>query len=117
MERSPKVATPLTADTVALPESVLPAGLLPSATVRSEEHTSELQSHHDHVCRLLLEKKKSMTSEYANYDIGVHMHGTRNDASAKVLAALDAGCRRFDSAIGGLGGCPFFHDWLIVIIP
>src|SRR5437773_10199898 len=33
MERSPKVATPLTADTVALPESVLPAGLLPSATV------------------------------------------------------------------------------------
>src|SRR5205809_6767780 len=33
MERSPKVARPLTADTVALPESVLPAGLLPSATV------------------------------------------------------------------------------------
>src|SRR5437773_5920864 len=31
-----------------------------SASVRSEEHTSELQSHHDLVCRLLLEKKKNM---------------------------------------------------------
>src|SRR5438034_1193882 len=33
MERSPRVATPLTADTVVLPESVPPDGLLPSATV------------------------------------------------------------------------------------
>src|SRR5437773_9011706 len=32
--------------------------------VRSEEHTSELQSHHDLVCRLLLEKKKKITSSY-----------------------------------------------------
>jgi len=60
---------------------------------------------------------QSMTSEYANYDIGVHMHGTRNDASAKVLAAWDAGCRRFDSAIGGLGGCPFAQDALVGNIP
>src|SRR5437667_11167055 len=33
-----------------------------SARQRSEEHTSELQSHHDLVCRLLLEKKKKKTS-------------------------------------------------------
>src|SRR5437773_8779622 len=32
---------------------------------RSEEHTSELQSHHDLVCRLLLEKKKKRTSPYS----------------------------------------------------
>src|SRR5437773_6238657 len=31
---------------------------------RSEEHTSELQSHHDLVCRLLLEKKKKKTQKY-----------------------------------------------------
>ena len=60
---------------------------------------------------------KSVTSQYAGYDFGVHMHGTRNDASVKVLAAYDAGCRRFDSAMGGLGGCPFAQDALIGNIP
>src|SRR5437773_12431152 len=34
--------------------------------LRSEEHTSELQSHHDLVCRLLLEKKKSRPSQHIN---------------------------------------------------
>jgi hydroxymethylglutaryl-CoA lyase len=34
-----------------------------------------------------------------------------------VLAAYDAGCRRFDSAIGGLGGCPFAQDDLVGNIP
>ena len=52
-----------------------------------------------------------------NYDIGVHLHSTRNDALAKVLAAYDAGCRRFDSAIGGLGGCPFAQNVLVGNIP
>ena len=60
---------------------------------------------------------QSMTTEYANYDIGVHMHSTRNNASAKVLAAWDAGCRRIDSAVGGLGGCPFAQDALVGNIP
>src|SRR5438132_10462950 len=36
------------------------------STMRSEEHTSELQSHSDLVCRLLLEKKKKIVSEYHN---------------------------------------------------
>ena len=60
---------------------------------------------------------KSVASQYAGYDFGVHMHGTRNDASVKVLAAYDAGCRRFDSAMGGLGGCPFAQDALVGNIP
>ncbi|MFN2540873.1 MAG: hydroxymethylglutaryl-CoA lyase [Chthoniobacterales bacterium] len=47
------------------------------------------------------------------WDFGVHLHSTPVDASAKVLAAYDAGCRRFDSAIGGLGGCPFAQDALV----
>jgi hydroxymethylglutaryl-CoA lyase len=49
--------------------------------------------------------------------IGVHLHSRPDDAAAKVLAAYDAGCRRFDSAIGGLGGCPFAQDVLVGNIP
>jgi hydroxymethylglutaryl-CoA lyase len=52
-----------------------------------------------------------------NREIGVHLHSNPGDAEAKVLAAYDAGCRRFDSAIGGLGGCPFAQDNLIGNIP
>jgi hydroxymethylglutaryl-CoA lyase len=50
-------------------------------------------------------------------EIGVHLHSRRADAVAKVLAAFDAGCRRFDSALGGLGGCPFAQDDLVGNIP
>ncbi|MFL6300042.1 MAG: hydroxymethylglutaryl-CoA lyase [Terriglobales bacterium] len=50
-------------------------------------------------------------------ELGVHMHSRKQDAAAKILAAYDAGCRRFDSAIGGLGGCPFAQDELVGNIP
>ena len=53
----------------------------------------------------------------AEREIGVHLHSLRADAAAKILAAYDAGCRRFDSAIGGLGGCPFAQDTLVGNIP
>lgn len=53
----------------------------------------------------------------AGCEIGVHLHSTRAGAAAKVLAAYDAGCRRFDSALGGLGGCPFAQDQLVGNIP
>lgn len=46
-------------------------------------------------------------------EIGVHLHSTPVDAIAKILCAYDAGCRRFDSAIGGLGGCPFAQNALV----
>jgi hydroxymethylglutaryl-CoA lyase len=52
----------------------------------------------------------------ANYDyleIGVHLHSRPEQAAAKIVAAYNAGCRRFDSAIGGLGGCPFAQDSLV----
>jgi hydroxymethylglutaryl-CoA lyase len=55
--------------------------------------------------------------EYNHLEIGAHLHSTRAGAAEKVLAAYDAGCRRFDSAIGGLGGCPFAQDELIGNIP
>lgn len=50
-------------------------------------------------------------------ELGIHMHSTRAAAATKVLAAFDAGSRRFDSAIGGLGGCPFAQDALVGNIP
>ena len=55
--------------------------------------------------------------ERSECEVGVHMHSTRAGATAKVLAAYDAGCRRFDSAVGGLGGCPFAQDELVGNIP
>ena len=45
--------------------------------------------------------------------IGVHLHSRPEQVAAKIFAAYDAGCRRFDSAIGGLGGCPFAQDALV----
>jgi hydroxymethylglutaryl-CoA lyase len=51
------------------------------------------------------------------FEVGVHLHSTPAGARAKVLAAYDAGCRRFDCAIGGLGGCPFAQDKLIGNVP
>jgi hydroxymethylglutaryl-CoA lyase len=50
-------------------------------------------------------------------EIGVHLHSTPSDAIGKILSAYDAGCRRFDSAIGGLGGCPFAQNSLVGNIP
>src|SRR5277367_6988423 len=44
-------------------DDVLRRGCHAVLSVRSEEHTSELQSHHDLVCRLLLEKKKKHTKQ------------------------------------------------------
>jgi hydroxymethylglutaryl-CoA lyase len=50
-------------------------------------------------------------------ELGVHLHSARDAAVGKVLAAFDGGCRRFDSALGGLGGCPFAQDQLVGNIP
>ena len=59
----------------------------------------------------------ALTNDGPESEIGVHLHSTPKDASAKILAAYDAGCRRFDSAMGGLGGCPFAQDALVGNIP
>ena len=59
----------------------------------------------------------AVLAQYDYLDIGVHLHSRPSEAVDKVLAAYDAGIRRFDSAIGGLGGCPFAQDELIGNIP
>ncbi len=48
---------------------------------------------------------------------GVHLHVRRDEAAAHIRAAYDAGCRRFDAAIGGLGGCPYAQDALVGNLP
>jgi hydroxymethylglutaryl-CoA lyase len=50
-------------------------------------------------------------------EIGVHLHSRPERAPEKVLAAYEAGCRRFDGALTGLGGCPFAGDELVGNIP
>jgi len=59
----------------------------------------------------------TVLGESNEIEVGVHLHSTRAGAAAKVWAAFDAGCRRFDSAMGGLGGCPFAQDDLVGNIP
>lgn len=49
----------------------------------------------------------------AGLDLGVHLHGRAEAAAQKILSAYDAGCRRFDGALTGLGGCPFAGDHLV----
>jgi hydroxymethylglutaryl-CoA lyase len=46
-------------------------------------------------------------------ELGVHLHARPETAAAKIAAAYGAGCRRFDMAIGGIGGCPFAQDTLV----
>ena len=50
-------------------------------------------------------------------ELGIHLHVRRDEAPARIRAAYDTGCRRFDAAIGGLGGCPFAQDGLVGNLP
>jgi hydroxymethylglutaryl-CoA lyase len=56
---------------------------------------------------------RQVKDHVAGIELGVHLHSRPEDAEAKVLAAYEAGCRRFDSALTGLGGCPFAGDNLV----
>jgi hydroxymethylglutaryl-CoA lyase len=53
----------------------------------------------------------------AGVEIGVHLHSRAERAPEKILAAYEAGCRRFDGALTGMGGCPFAGDELVGNIP
>ncbi|RYD91713.1 MAG: hydroxymethylglutaryl-CoA lyase [Sphingobacteriales bacterium] len=46
-------------------------------------------------------------------EIGVHLHASADGWREKVAAAYDAGCRRFDGALKGIGGCPMADDELV----
>jgi hydroxymethylglutaryl-CoA lyase len=56
---------------------------------------------------------RQVKDHVAGIELGVHLHSRPEDAEAKILSAYEAGCRRFDSALTGLGGCPFAGDQLV----
>jgi hydroxymethylglutaryl-CoA lyase len=55
----------------------------------------------------------SMKEHVAGIELGVHLHSRPENAEEKIIAAYEAGCRRFDGALTGLGGCPFAGDNLV----
>lgn len=59
----------------------------------------------------------AVNDKFSYLEIGVHLHSRPEQAEEKILAAYEAGCRRFDSALAGLGGCPFAQDALVGNIP
>jgi len=56
-------------------------------------------------------------TRYPQLAVGAHFHARREDSLAKVQAAYDAGCRKFEGALLGYGGCPFAKDDLVGNIP
>ncbi|SDZ88399.1 hydroxymethylglutaryl-CoA lyase [Arachidicoccus rhizosphaerae] len=51
--------------------------------------------------------------QYTDIVFGVHLHSKKEDSLAKIQAALEGGCRRFDGALKGIGGCPMAQDDLV----
>jgi hydroxymethylglutaryl-CoA lyase len=56
---------------------------------------------------------RQVKDHVAGIELGVHLHSRPENTEEKILAAYEAGCRRFDSALTGLGGCPFAGDTLV----
>jgi hydroxymethylglutaryl-CoA lyase len=56
---------------------------------------------------------REVKDHVAGIELGVHLHSRPENAEEKIMAAYEAGCRRFDSALTGLGGCPFAGDSLV----
>ena len=60
---------------------------------------------------------KTIPAKYPDIDFGGHFHNRYEDSYKKLKAAYDNGCRRFDSAIKGIGGCPMAKDDLVGNMP
>jgi hydroxymethylglutaryl-CoA lyase len=56
---------------------------------------------------------EALVPRYPDVTIGVHLHSTPANWKDKLKAAADAGCRRFDGALKGIGGCPMAGDELV----
>jgi hydroxymethylglutaryl-CoA lyase len=63
--------------------------------------------------QLIADLYRGVKDHVAGIELGVHLHSRPENAEEKILAAYEAGCRRFDSALTGLGGCPFAGDTLV----
>ena len=67
--------------------------------------------------RLVADVFADVRAVHDRVEIGLHLHARAETAAGLIEAAYGAGCRRFDSAIGGLGGCPFAQDALLGNLP
>ncbi|MEZ4721858.1 MAG: hydroxymethylglutaryl-CoA lyase [Flavobacteriales bacterium] len=56
---------------------------------------------------------KMVIADFSMLSIGAHLHSTPEMAVDKLKAAFDAGCRNFDVALYGFGGCPMAEDVLV----
>jgi hydroxymethylglutaryl-CoA lyase len=56
---------------------------------------------------------ESVQKALPDIEFGAHFHARPDQASSRIIAAYDAGCRRFDSALRGFGGCPMAKDELV----
>jgi len=54
-----------------------------------------------------------LVKQLPKHEIGVHLHSSSANWKAKLDAAVNAGCRRFDGALKGIGGCPMAGDELV----
>jgi hydroxymethylglutaryl-CoA lyase len=55
----------------------------------------------------------NLSKQFPKIELGAHLHSTPTTATEKIDAAFKAGCRRFDGAIHGFGGCPMAEDELV----
>lgn len=67
--------------------------------------------------KLIADVVSDVLAVHDGLEVGVHLHGRYDGARELVRAAYNAGCRRFDAAMGGLGGCPFAQDVLVGNLP
>jgi hydroxymethylglutaryl-CoA lyase len=61
----------------------------------------------------VFDMSRFLTDALPGQEIGVHLHSGPANREAKLQAALDAGIRRFDGALRGIGGCPMANDELV----
>jgi hydroxymethylglutaryl-CoA lyase len=67
--------------------------------------------------KVIAETVSAAIAGHDDVEFGVHLHSRRGEGADLIRTAYAAGCRRFDAAIGGLGGCPFAQDELVGNIP
>jgi hydroxymethylglutaryl-CoA lyase len=65
----------------------------------------------------IMEVVGEVVAEHEDLEIGVHLHARLDEADDRIRSAYAGGARRFDAAMGGLGGCPFAQDALVGNIP
>jgi hydroxymethylglutaryl-CoA lyase len=58
-----------------------------------------------------------LINEFPDVEFGAHLHSSASNFKEKIQAAYNAGCRRFDGSILGIGGCPLADDNLVGNIP